>query len=866
MASADTPLIQQWREIKARHPDALVLFRVGDFYEMFNEDAETGARLLNLTLTSRNNGSSRAPLAGIPAQALQTYLQRLVALGRRVAVCEQVEDPAASKGIVRREVVETVTPGAVLSDGLLQARRNNFLIALAGIPNGGAPLGLACADLSTGEFLVQRVPAADLADTLGHLEPAELLLPAAWETDLPPAAADALRTFRPDWIFEPGAAEEEIKRRCSVLTLEGFGLGEGDELLVAAAGALLAYLHDVQPAGAAGLRAPRVLRGGAAMPLDEMTRRNLELVEPLRGGGDRGATLLAVIDQALTAMGGRLLRRWLLAPLVRREAIEERHAAVGFFVQQADSRAALRRLLGGVADLERLAIKTGSARANPREMLSLAASLRQVPHLREALSGAPALLANHAVGMDPMDDLAELLERALDPDAPAGQGEGNVIRTGFNAELDNLRDVRGSAVEWIARLQAGERERTGISSLKVGFNKVFGYYLEVTRANTDRVPNHFQRRQTLANAERYVTPELKEWEEKVLGAEERIGALEANLFQELRSCAAREVPRLQELADHVAAVDVLAALAQTAVSRGYVCPEMDDGCGLSIGRGRHPVVETMMPREEFIPNDVHLDGDARIMILTGPNMAGKSTVLRQVGLIVLLAQVGSFVPADHARIGVVDRIYTRVGASDNLVRGQSTFMVEMSETAAILNGATARSLVLLDEIGRGTSTWDGLSVATAVAEHLHDRIGAKTIFATHYHEMTRLADRLDGVVNFSVAVREEDEQILFLRRLVPGGADRSYGVEVARLAGVPREVIQRARVLLHQLESGPAPDAAMPRRERRTSTAAALAPQLALFAPQPHPVVEQLKSVDVNNMTPLEALRVLADLAAEARG
>lgn len=857
--------MQQWREIKARHPDALVLFRVGDFYEMFNEDAEAGARLLDLTLTSRNNGSSRAPLAGIPAQALQTYLQRLVALGRRVAVCEQVEDPAAAKGIVRREVVETVTPGALLADGLLQARRNNYLVALAGNPYGGAALGAACADLSTGELLLQTVPPDELNNLLAHLEPAELLLPDSWEQAPPPAVLDRLLTFRPDWLFDAATAEDELKRRFGVLSVAGFGLGEGDDPLCAAGGALLAYLYDVQPGGAAALRPPHVVRGGAAMPLDEMTRRNLELVEPLRGGGDRGATLLAVLDNALTAMGGRLLRRWVLAPLVCRDAIERRHDAVDFFRTDADARAALRRLLAGVGDLERLAIKVGSGRANPRDLLALAASLRQVPLLHDVVSNSSAaLLREHAAGLDPLPELCDLLERALDPEAPAILGEAGVVRAGYNAQLDQLRDVRTGAVDWIARLQATERERTGIPSLKIGFNKVFGYYLEVTRTHLERVPEHYQRRQTLANAERYVTPELKEWEETVLGADEKIAGLEAELFQEVRALAASDVPRIQALADHIAAIDVLAGLAETAARRGYTRPRVHDGYDLYIRRGRHPVVETMMPREEFIPNDIRLDGDARLMILTGPNMAGKSTVLRQVGLIVLLAQMGSFVPAEEAALGIVDRMYTRVGASDNLVRGQSTFMVEMSETAAILNGATQRSLVLLDEIGRGTSTWDGLSVATAVAEHLHDTIGAKTIFATHYHELTQLADRLPGGVNFSVAVREEHEQILFLRRLVPGGADRSYGVEVARLAGMPRTVIRRARQMLQELERGRVGAAAALHRSGGARPVAP-EPQLALFAPQPHPVVERLRSLDLPNMTPIQALNALAELCDEAQ-
>ncbi|HET6763837.1 MAG TPA: DNA mismatch repair protein MutS, partial [Longimicrobiaceae bacterium] len=646
-----------------------------------------------------------------------------------------------------------------------------------------------------------------------------------------------------------------------VAHLAGYGLEAADHAMVQACGGLVAYLGEVQPAGFAGLRAPRVERAGHAMVLDEMTRRNLELVETLRGTGREG-TLLAVLDEALTPMGGRLLRRWLLAPLLDVQAIRARLDGVAELFADEGVRRSVRDALAQVRDLERLAVKVGAARATPREMLALSASLARVPQLREALGEAAApLLRGHLAGLDPMDEVRERIDRAVDPDAPAQLADGGYVRTGYDGALDELRGIREGAVDWIARLQATERERTGIGSLKVGFNKVFGYYLEITRLHAEKVPADYHRKQTLANAERYYTPELKEWEEKVLGAEEKITALESRLFDELRREVAREVPRLQALAEHVAAVDVLAALAEAAVRRGFVRPEVDDGFTLEVKGGRHPVVETMMRREEFIPNDVRLDQDRRVMILTGPNMAGKSTVLRQVGLLVLLAQIGSFVPAREARVGIADRIFTRVGASDNLVRGQSTFMVEMNETAAILHGATPRSLVLLDEIGRGTSTWDGLSVATATTEHLHDAVGAKTIFATHYHELTRLSDRLPGVVNFSVAVREVGEDIVFLRRLVAGGADRSYGVEVARLAGLPESVVARAREVLRELESGghtvPHPIPA-PRLKP-------VEYQLTMFDPPPHPVLERLRQVDVERLSPLEALNVLAELAGAVR-
>jgi DNA mismatch repair protein MutS len=858
MASEDTPLMLQWREVKARHPDALVFFRVGDFYELFNDDAVEGSRLLDLTLTSRNNGGSKAPLAGIPAHALETYLRRLVAAGRRVAICDQVEDPALAKGLVRRAVTEMITPGAVFSDSLLDARRNNFLAAIAGDAAGEGTVGLALGDLTTGEMSVCRLGWDELPDALGVFQPAEILLPRTWELFPIPGAQEVTRTYRPDWLFDPRTAAEEMGRHFRVANLSGYGFEAGDEPLVAACGALVAYLAEVQPAGFGGLRPPRIERPGHVMVLDEMTRRNLELVEPIRGGGLQG-TLLGVLDEALTPMGGRLLRRWVLAPLVDVPAIDARLDAVAELVDSDAMRRGVRDALGEVRDLERLAVKVGSGRANPREMLALAASLGRIPLLRDALEAAGApMLRGLLEGLDPLDEVRRRIECTVAADAPVSTAEGGVVRAGCHAELDELREVRDGAVDFIARLQARERERTGIQTLKVGFNRVFGYYLEITRTHAERVPGDYMRKQTLANAERYFTPELKEWEEKVLGAEEKINALEARLFGELRQAAAAEVPRIQAVAERVATVDVLAALAEVAVRRDFVRPEVDGGFTLEVRGGRHPVVETMMPREDFIPNDVRLDQDARVMILTGPNMAGKSTVLRQVGLVVLLAQVGSFVPARYARVGIVDRIFTRVGASDNLVRGQSTFMVEMNETAAILHGATARSLVLLDEIGRGTSTWDGLSVATATTEHLHESVGAKTIFATHYHEMTRLASRLAGVVNFSVAVREVGDDIVFLRRLVPGGADRSYGVEVARLAGLPESVVARAREILRELETAAAPAPAQPRHEPEL--------QLGLFGPPVHPAVEKLRGVDVNRLTPLQALNLLAELSDAARG
>lgn len=863
--SDDTPLMQQWREAKSRHRDALLFFRVGDFYELFHSDAEEGSRLLGLTLTSRNNGAAaRVPLAGVPAKALDDYLARLVRLGRRVAICDQVEDPAQAKGIVRREVTETVTPGTVLADALLAERRNNFLVAL--VPDGGGGFGMAALDVSTGEMSAQRVPGDDLRAEVGRLEPSELLLPRALEGTriLDHEGGGPARTYRDDWMFEADVGADELLRVYAVQSLEGFGFQTGDTALVRAAGALVQYLKEIRPAGVAHLRPVKVRRPGHVMLLDEMTRRNLELVEPLRTG-EEGGTLLAVLDETITAMGARLLRRWVLEPLVLPEEIWHRQEAVAELHSERALRDRIRDALKGISDMERLAGKVGTGRVAPRDLHGLRRSLHRLPAIREAGASASApALRERTADLDCLEELADLLERAIAEDPPATLQEGGVIRRGWSAELDDLRDVRDGAVDFIARLQVQERERTGIGSLKVGFNKVFGYYLEVTRSNLDRVPSDYVRKQTLSNGERYFTPELKEWEEKVFGAEDRIAQIEAELFTRLRGEVAAQVGRLQDAGARIAAVDVLSTFARVAERQGYVRPEVHTGFDLEIRAGRHPVVETMMPREEFIPNDLVLDDGGWIVVLTGPNMAGKSTVLRQVGLIQLLAQVGSFVPADLARLPVADRIFTRVGASDNLARGQSTFMVEMSETAAIVHGATRRSLVLLDEIGRGTSTYDGVSIAWAVTEHIHERVGAKTIFATHYHELTQLGDLLPGVKNMNVSVREVGDDVVFLRRLVDGGADRSYGIQVARLAGLPAGVIERARELLAELEGTHSHGGeGLGRRGAHRPASEPPPDQLSIFQVE-HPVVARLRAMDPDRLTPREALDLLYVLRREA--
>ena len=837
--------MQQYREIKARHRNAILLFRMGDFYEMFDDDAHVGARALGLTLTSRNNGSAaETPLAGVPVKAVQGYIRKLVERGFRVAICEQIEDPKTARGVVKRAVVEVITPGAVMSDDLLQERRNTFLVAVS---SDGERAGLAAADLSTGEFILERVPAADLEAALSRYSPTEVLVVEGAALAAPGAA---LVTRREAWEFDPALAGEEIARRFRIASLEGLGFEAADAPAIGAGGALLRYLAELQPAGLPQLRRPVPRRADGILHVDAMTRRNLEVADPLRAEGDN-ATLLAVLDRTATPMGSRLLRRWLLEPLSDRAAIEGRLDAVELLTRDEARRNALAAALDGVRDLERLGARAAARRASPRDLGALRDSITRLPQVLAALGGLYGLDR----GFDELADLGARLSAVLVERPPAALGDGETIRPGADAELDELRALRDGGRNFLASLQTRERQRTGIASLKVGYNKVFGYFIEVTHANRDSVPPDYERRQTLTGAERYITPELKEYEAKILGAEEAIAAVEERLFAQARDAAGEAIGRIQETAARVAAADVLAAFADAAVRERYARPVLSDDFALELAECRHPVVERMMPREAFIPNDVALDAQRQIMIVTGPNMAGKSTVLRQVGLCVLMAQAGSFVPARSATIGVVDRLFTRVGASDDLARGQSTFMVEMSETAAILHNATRRSLVLLDEIGRGTSTYDGVAIAWAVAEHLHEQIGCKTIFATHYHELTQLSDRYARVVNANVAVHESGEEVVFLHRLKPGGADRSYGIHVARLAGLPDSVIGRARAVLGTLEAG-----------HRVAAAPVPADQLALFASPESPLIGALKALDLDGLTPREALATLAELQAKAKG
>jgi DNA mismatch repair protein MutS len=860
--------MQQYRDIKSRHQDAILFFRMGEFYEMFYDDAETASRTLGLTLTTRNNGGAAdVPLAGVPVKAAADYVRRLVQHGFRVAICEQTEDPRVAKGVVRREVIETVTPGVALSDDLLEGARNNYVcaVATAEMGNGKWEMGAAAADVSTGEIRLARLQESDMEPFLARLTPREILTAAHFPFPISHfRLSNVLLTEREAWEFDPALATDDLTRQFGVHSLDGFGIGAGDELALGAAGALLRYLKELQPAGIS-LSPPIVERADGILPLDEMTRRNLELVESLRGGTARGTegTLIDVLDRTTTPMGARLLRQWILAPLAKKAAIDARLDAVDCLARAPMAREALRAALDGVRDLERLATKAALGRSTPRELGALGASVGRLPAVRKAVSDAvggksDSLLHEFLDAWDDCGDVATDIRGTLVDDPPIGVGEEPTIAVGVDAELDELRSLRDGGRDSIARIQTEERNRTGIQSLKVGYNKVFGYYIEVTKSNLHLVPADYQRRQTITNGERFVTAALKTYEERVLTASERIEQRERELFDALRARAGKHVARLHGMARAVAAIDALGSLAEAAMREGYVRPRISDGFTLRIAAGRHPVVERMMPRDKFVPNDVQLTEDARVVILTGPNMAGKSTILRQVGLIALMAHVGSFVPASDAEIGVLDRLFTRVGASDNLARGQSTFMVEMSETSAILHTATARSLVLLDEIGRGTSTYDGVSIAWAVTEHLHNETRCKTIFATHYHELTQLADELPALRNYNVAVREVADRILFVHRLEPGGADRSYGIEVGRLAGLPASLLERARHLLRLLESEQLTTALTPRQHETVH-------QLGLFAPAPHPIAERLKQVDVNALTPMQALTLLDELAQAAK-
>jgi len=875
MAVPDTPMMAQYKELKRQYSDCLLLFRLGDFYELFYDDAEVAARELEITLTGRDAGNGeRAPMCGVPYHAVDSYVARLVEKGYKVAICEQLEDPRFAKGLVARDVIRVVTRGTLTDARAQDESVNVYLAAVTSDAYAGA-YGLAACDVATGQFTLTELRGSEargrLISELARLRPAEVLLAPGVARDqrlmkfIGEQLGAAQGSCHPSY-FDEGNAREALRRHFGTTSLAGFGC-EGMPLAIAAAGAALAYLHETQKVDLSHIVRLSPYLTSDFLQIDPASRRNLELTRALRDGGRRG-TLLWVLDATVTALGSRLLRDWIDRPLVDPAAINRRLDAVAELVTAGDQRRALRAALKRVYDLERLAGRLAYRTATPRDLLALRDSLAALPDIKTLLGDCKApLLAELDAAIDPLTAERLAVERALRDDAPASAKEGGIIKPGYDEEVDRLRSAKGAGRDWIARLEAAERERTGIKSLKIGYNKVFGYYISVTRANLAAVPPDYQRKQTLANEERFITPALKEQEELVLRAEERLVAREYELFVDLRERIAAAVRQLQTTAGAVAAVDAVAALAEVAVANNYVRPAVDDGETIEIREGRHPVVERVLPTGAFVPNDCLVDRDSnRLLLITGPNMAGKSTYIRQVALIVIMAQLGSFVPAAAARIGAVDRIYTRVGAADDLSGGQSTFMVEMNEVSNILNNATPRSLVILDEVGRGTSTFDGLSIAWAVAEYLHaPERRVKTLFATHYHELTDLEELYPGVVNCTVAVDERgDEEIVFLHKIVRGAADRSYGIHVARLAGLPPAVLQRAREILGLLESseefkrGQREVAASGRRRRTVS-------QISLFGSELDPLVEELRNLKVMEMTPLEALNKLYELHEKAR-
>ena len=846
MAAEATPLMRQYNSIKQQVPGALLFFRLGDFYELFFEDAVTAARELEITLTSRNKDAEQpVPMCGVPHHAADGYLVRLIAKGFRVAICEQMELPSPGKKLVRREITRIVTPGTATDSNMLRSRENNYLAAVA---RNKDRAGVAYVDVSTGEFRCTELALDEVVPALESWNVREVLLPEG-------ATLDGVRnkTSVDPWIFDNDYADRLLKEHFTLLSLDGCGLA-GRPLATAAAGAILHYLRDTQRAALNHVERPSFFDRGESMVLDSVSVRNLELIDPLFAGESKESTLVSVLDATMTGMGGRLLRRRLLRPSVTESEINARLDAVETLLKDTILRAELRKILVQILDLERLLAKITLGSASPRELLAMGRSLAKIPDL------------NRLLNENRFDEIAEVRDRILQgiaDDPPVNLNDSGTIRDGVHPELDELRDLSRNSKQYLANIEVRERQRTGINSLKVRFNNVFGYYIEISKTNLDRVPADYDRKQTLVGAERFITPELKELEGKILAAEEKMLEIERTIFTEIRSFAAAHAERIRLLAGAIAEIDLNAGLAQVAAENRYTRPRFTQGGELRIAAGRHPVIEQLALRDaqRFIPNDVSLDSSGEYLaIITGPNMGGKSTYLRQVALISILAQMGSFVPADEAALPIVDRVFTRIGASDNLARGRSTFMVEMTETAVILNTATKNSLIILDEIGRGTSTYDGLALAWAVVEFIHERIGARTLFATHYHELTELADRLKGVRNLHVAVKESGDQIIFLRKVLAGAADRSYGIEVARLAALPMSVIERAREILALHEEA----------EQTVVAVSAHTPaepqgpmQIRLFEPVNGNIAERIRSLKLDELRPIEALQLLAELQKE---
>ncbi len=859
-----TPMVKQYLRIKDIYNDAILMYRVGDFYEMFFEDAEIASKLLDITLTSRNkNEENPIPLCGVPYHSVEPYIAKLLSLGRKVAICDQVEDPMTAVGVVKREVTRVVTPGIILGGEGIEAGSHNFLAAItADLPpptppyKGGRHFGLAIADVSTGHFSVAEFDTLELlAEEIARLEPKEILLPKRLTNDENLLS----KISRPG--FEPLFTSLD-ESRFAPQSIEGL---DGAAQIVAtlpaaarAAGAIWFYIKDTQKSEPRHIKRIESFLAAKTMRLDDATKRNLELFRQMIDGSPK-KTLIDLMDRTSTAMGGRKLKEFMLYPLMDAGQIAKRLDAVEAILQSGLI-SDLPPHLSKVYDLERIASRIAMGTASARDMVGLKDSINEIPEIKSVIEVSG--LKSQVSGLDPLTDISARIEKVIVDEPPLSLRDGRIIKNGVSPELDGLRDVSTGGKDSIARIEARERERTGIGSLKVKYNKIFGYYIEITHTHKDKVPPDYIRKQTLVNAERYITPELKDFEDKVLSADDRIRTLEYDIFSKLREEIAGEVERIGKAADVLATIDVLTSFAIAASEYKYTRPVVNDGAEIRIIEGRHPIVERINPIERFVPNDVHLDGEAnRLIIITGPNMAGKSTVMRQTALIVLMAQMGSFVPAKEAVIGVVDRIFTRIGASDALSLGQSTFMVEMREAATILNEATPRSLIVIDEIGRGTSTFDGLSIAWAIAEDLHDRVKARTLFATHYHELTELALTKEGIKNFNIAVKEWNGQIIFLRKLVPGGTSRSYGIQVASLAGLPEAVIARSHEVLKNLEAGELDEIGKPRLASHAGTTALNAAQLNLFCKPPSSeITEKLHTIDTSTLTPIEALNILHEL------
>jgi len=865
MASV-TPMMQQYLNLKDKYQDCILFYRLGDFYEMFFEDAKLASQELELTLTGRDCGlSERAPMCGVPFHSANTYISRLIEKGYKVAICEQLTDPALSKGLVERDVIRIITPGTVIDTAVLNERENNFLLCVCFL---GDMAGLACADVSTGEFYVHQIsPYKDLlGDEIARIRPNELITNDRVAL-LSVASMDVSTTEYPQAAFQAARAQEALFKHFNVQSLMSLGLTEDYKAGIAAAGALMQYLSDTQKNALEHITDLKIYQSRQAMLLDKNTRRNLELTESLRSRTKKGS-LLWLLDQTSTAMGGRLLRTWIEQPLVDLEKINQRLDAVESLTKQHVLTMTLSDELKGVYDIERLLSKVAYKSINARDCLALGNSMAKVPGIMELLmTEENGMLRSVLNQLDPLTDLTELLQNAINPDAPLAITEGEIIKTGYCQALDEYRLAATNGKQWILEMEAQERQETGIKNLRIQYNKVFGYYIEVTKSYYDLVPLRYQRKQTLTNCERYITPELREIEQKIMGAQEQSVRLELQLFTQIRETIASQISRIQRTAEGLKTLDALIALAKVATANHYVKPVMTDDGELEIIEGRHPVVEQTLRETAFVPNDTHMNNEKqRMLIITGPNMAGKSTYMRQVALITLMAHIGSFVPAQSAKIPVVDRIFTRVGASDDLASGQSTFMVEMAETAYILRNATPKSLIILDEIGRGTSTFDGLSIAWAVVEYLCDKnnCGAKTLFATHYHELSELEGRLEGVENYCISVKEHGEDVIFLRKIIRGGADKSFGIHVARLAGVPQPVLVRAHEIQARLQVSNINQNTISQNILEEGPQRA-EEQVGMFNFAQTEIIEELQHIDVMALTPMDAINQLFLLREKAR-